>query len=415
MINLITFGQGEKFIEAAKRLLQQAYDIHVFDDLQMFTDEDLKNDLDYWNKHGAFTLANRRGYGYFLWKPYLIMKTMETIPDGDILVYADAGCEIDPENEERIKQLRHLFEVVKIDKIIGSECNLEKNMNKMDILIHMNVLENKEILSSSQRQATAVMFYKCQETTSFVRKWYETGCIYSNIDDSQSVYRNFPFYDEHRHDQSIFSLLSKQMNLYCQTERIETAIYILRNREGRKRKCMGIVGTQFWCHAKGYFDLNQIDMISKLVRKQKPKYVLETGFSTGRVCACVLLSCDSVQIYVNCDSDYKRMNPEGPFMRRMFHDFFTCFHSYEIPSEELLTPLFLKTQYPFGIDFVILDGSTDPSIVRENLENIANQLNKDGCIVVGHDICVEFVKSRGSEFSMESWAQDDKKLFILNH
>ena len=414
MIHFITFGQGGNFIEAAKRLLQQAYDIRVFDDLQIFTDEDLKCDTDYWNKHGAFTLANRRGYGYFLWKPYLIMKTMQKIKDGDILVYADAGCEIDPENEERIDQLRHLFEVVKLDKIIGSECNLERKMNKMDILVNMGVLDNEKILNSSQRQATAVMFYKCKDTMTFAKTWYEMGCIYSNIDDSQSVYRNFPFYDEHRHDQSIFSLLTKKMNLYSQTERIETAIYILRNREGRKRKCMGVVGTQFWCHAKGYFDLHQIDLISKIVRKQKPRYVLETGFSTGRGCACVLLSCDSVEIYVNCDSDYKRMSPEGPHMRRMFHDFFSCFHSYEMPSEELLTPSFLKTQYPFGIDFVLLDGSTEPNIVRENLENITDHLNTEGCIVANscHDVCVEFVKSNEA-FKLESWAHDDKKMVII--
>jgi hypothetical protein len=414
MNHLITFGQGEKFIEAAKRLLQQAYEIGTFDDLQMFTDEDLKNDPGYWNKHSAFSIANRRGYGFFLWKPYLIMKTMEKIPDGDILVYADAGCEIDPENEERIDQLRHLFEVVKMDKIIGSECNLEKKMNKMDILINMGVLGNEAILNSQQRQATAVMIFKCPETMKFVRTWYEIGCIYSNIDDSQSVYRNFPCYDEHRHDQSIFSLLSKKMNLYSRTERIETAIYILRNREGRRRKCMGIVGTQFWCHAKGYFDLNQIDLISKIVRKQKPKYVLETGFSTGRVCAGILMSCDSVQIYVNCDCDYKRNVPEGPHMRKMFHDFFSCFHSYETPSENLLTPMFLKLQYPFGIDFVILDGSSDPIVVRENLENIANQLNTEGCIIVNsvHNACSEFVKSR-SGFAMESWTKDDKKMDII--
>lgn len=419
MIHFITFGQGHNFIAAAKRLLTQAYDIHTFDSLQMFTDEDLKTDPVYWKKHGEFTNANKRGYGYFLWKPYLIMKVMETMCDGDIIVYADAGCEIDPENEERIAQLHHLCEVVKHDKVIGSECNRERNMNKMDLMVYMDALDEK-YLSSSQRQATAVMIYKEASTMEFVRKWYEIGCMYNYIDDSPSVYRNYPCYDEHRHDQSIFSLLTKKMNMYCTTERIESAIYILRNREGRHRKCMGVVGTQFWCHPKGHFDLNQVDLISRIVRKQKPKYVLETGFSTGRATASVLCSCDSVQIYVNCDKNYHDMIPEGPIMKEMFHNFYPCFHSYEVESQTLLTETFLKNQFPFGIDFVVLDGENHDQIVLHDLQHIGPILNKDGCIVINtnnnvniRNMCVNYVHEHESEYTWNQWEKDKKGMIII--
>lgn len=415
----ITFGQGKNFIEAAKRLMQQAYAICFFDSIQMFTDEDLMTDIHYWSKHKDFTLSNKRGYGYFLWKPYLILKTMETMKDGDILVYADAGCEIDPENEERIAQLEHLCQVVKEDKIIGSECNRERNMNKMDLLVYMDALQ-EEILSTSQRQATSVMIYKDSSTMEFVKKWYEIGCIYNNIDDSPSVYKNFACYDEHRHDQSIFSLLTKKSGLYSKTERIESAIYILRNREGRHRKCMGVVGTQFWCHAKGYFDLNQIDLISRIVRKENPKYVLETGFSTGRVTAGVLCSCDSVQIYVNCDKNYSALVPEGPHMRQMFHNFYSCFHSYETPSQELLTQEFLQKQFPYGIDFVVLDGDVINSVVQQNLKETFAQLNYDGIIIVNvddnlllHCTCTNFVDTNKRKLTYTHWEKDKKKMFII--
>ena len=50
---------------------------------------------EFWNNHSEFILANKRGYGYWLWKPYLIMKTLEQMNDNDILVYADCGCEIE--------------------------------------------------------------------------------------------------------------------------------------------------------------------------------------------------------------------------------------------------------------------------------------------------------------------------------
>ena len=108
------------------------------------------------------------------------------------------------------------------------------------------------------------------------------------------------------------------------------------------------------------------------------------------------------------------MSPEGPYMRKMFHDYYTCFHTYELPSEQLLLPPFLKTQYPFGIDLVILDGSKEVEVVRENLENIAEHLNTNGVIIVnsGHDVCAEFIKARPN-FTIESWAQDDKQMEII--
>ena len=38
---------------------------------------------------------NPRGYGYWLWKSYIIKKTIEKMSDDDILLYLDCGYEID--------------------------------------------------------------------------------------------------------------------------------------------------------------------------------------------------------------------------------------------------------------------------------------------------------------------------------
>ncbi len=66
----------------------------LFNKIYSFTEQDLINDSDFWNKHKDFILKNKRGYGYWVWKPYLISKILKEINDNDILLYLDAGCEL---------------------------------------------------------------------------------------------------------------------------------------------------------------------------------------------------------------------------------------------------------------------------------------------------------------------------------
>ena len=103
VVKFITFGGGaEKYVEAGKRLLAQAEACGVFDQCQLFLAKDLQADSEFWAQHGAFITQNKRGYGYWLWKPYLIKKMMAQMQNGDKLIYLDAGCEIDLQKKESL-------------------------------------------------------------------------------------------------------------------------------------------------------------------------------------------------------------------------------------------------------------------------------------------------------------------------
>jgi len=52
----------------------------------------------------------------------------------------------------------------------------------------------------------------CKDTRDLVNEWYNLSCDYHLIDDSSSVAQNFDCFKEHRHDQSILSLLTKNIN-----------------------------------------------------------------------------------------------------------------------------------------------------------------------------------------------------------
>lgn len=228
MKTFITFGAGDKnYIEAARRLVKQVQSTGYFDNIKLFTDKELIEDNNFWKKHKLFITKNKRGFGYWIWKPYIIKKTLESMKEGDILMYLDCGCEVGGEKKLKISDF---FEYVKKDKIIGSIARLEKKWCKYDLIDYMNVHQDK-IVNTNQRQASAIMYLVCNETINLVNKWYEICCNYHLIDDSVSKKKNFKKFRDHRHDQAVFSLLTKKYDIYSE-KNMEDCIYIIRNRTG---------------------------------------------------------------------------------------------------------------------------------------------------------------------------------------
>jgi len=226
--HFITFGAGgQHYIEAGNRLCNQATNINVFDTIKLYTDEYLKQDETFWSRHSNFIMNNSRGYGYWLWKPYIIKTTMDKLKDGDILLYLDCGCEI---NKNKRNNMLMYFDIIKNEHIITSFTCIEKYWNKMDLVLYLDA-NSDTYLNTSQRQAGAILLYVCDKTRSLINKWYDTACNYNLIDDSPSVAGNINGFNEHRHDQAIFSLLAKKYNI-TNNYNIESIIEYVRNASG---------------------------------------------------------------------------------------------------------------------------------------------------------------------------------------
>jgi TusA-related sulfurtransferase len=224
-IKLITFGSHDNYIKAGERLITQSKKLNIFTESLLYTKDYLMKDNDFWNKHNNFITNNKRGYGYWLWKPYIIKKTMENMNEGDILLYLDCGCEV---SYNKINELLECIDIVKKDKIVGSHNrnHLEIKWNKMDCIHNIN---NSININDIQREAGALMFLICNETKQLVNEWYTLCCDYHNIDDTPSILQNCNEFIEHRHDQSVYSLLTKKYNVYSNYD-IKNAIYYIRNK-----------------------------------------------------------------------------------------------------------------------------------------------------------------------------------------
>ena len=79
-----------------------------------------------------------------------------------------------------------------------------------------------------QTFANTVMLYVCKETRSLIDEWYNISCDYHLIDDSPSIISNHNEFREHRHDQSILSLLIKKNNLFNEQIFIKKCLYKIR-------------------------------------------------------------------------------------------------------------------------------------------------------------------------------------------
>ena len=153
----ITYADSS-FVEAKERILQEAERSHVFDDIIAYSPENLSPQL-----RTSSLMKIRRGGGLWSWKPDVILSTMNQCEDGDIIVYADAGCTI-----EKSKEWQKYFD------ILSGKCDIialrifQKNIQwtRKEIIDHFH-FDNKRWLNNFQFQAT--IFFEKFTFYSFVR------------------------------------------------------------------------------------------------------------------------------------------------------------------------------------------------------------------------------------------------------
>ena len=206
----ITFGgPTENYHAAVARICREANEISTFDHIIGYTEKDLMNDEAFWNKHKDFIVANKRGYGYWIWKSYLTKKTLEKMRDDDILVYADAGCKINPNGKPRLLEYFDIVNKSKFANFSFQMDHLEKTWTKMDI-IQYYAANQSNVVETGQLVGGIYILRKCQHTIDLIDRLYEGCCQYHLLDDSPSSIPNNASFSENRHDQSLFSVLRKK-------------------------------------------------------------------------------------------------------------------------------------------------------------------------------------------------------------
>ena len=87
----LTYGD-ERFRLSRDALIEEARGFRVFKHVRALGREFL---LPSWTARNAVLLREKRGGGYWAWKPHVLLRVMlEEMAEGDVMLYADAGCRL---------------------------------------------------------------------------------------------------------------------------------------------------------------------------------------------------------------------------------------------------------------------------------------------------------------------------------
>lgn len=210
-IRLITFGDGNnQFRGAAQRLADQARETGWFTETQALHTEDMaRMDPAWFERHRAHIAANRRGYGYWIWKPKMAFETLKRMPQGSFLAVVDAGYEMSIHGKRRFDQY---VDMANEFGLLGF--NIEERISqwtKGDLLDHFGIPLDHPMLEENQYQSGLLIVRKSYENILFLSHWAELVVAkdYTLVNDAPSVAPNPPDFAEHRHDQAILTLLAK--------------------------------------------------------------------------------------------------------------------------------------------------------------------------------------------------------------
>lgn len=195
----------KKFERTRERYANELKSKNIFDEVIEYKPEDFEED--FMLKHKDFMNNSAKGYGYYIWKPYVILKTLLSMENDDILVYGDAGNDIPGTREDCLNIFNKVFSITNGVKVIACKQGWNIRWIKFDLYRTMG-WKTMYYAFKPMAEAARIVFQKNDKTMEFVNEWLQCCTTdYHNIDDSASKIPNLPFFLEHRYDQSVFSIL----------------------------------------------------------------------------------------------------------------------------------------------------------------------------------------------------------------
>ena len=193
---------------------ETAINIGKFDEATIYSPDNL--DDSFKMNNNAILKQSRLG-GYAIWKPYIILKKLLEMEDGDILCYNDSKY-------MWFKNIRIFENDILKNKDIGvyynkpndNKIHLEKKFTKIDAYILMNISGNiiNQVKESPQVWSGFILIRKNFETIRFISEWLTYVQDPRISTDIPSIFsKEMPVFNENRHDQTILSLLIKRYNI----------------------------------------------------------------------------------------------------------------------------------------------------------------------------------------------------------
>ena len=210
---------------SVKRFKKQSKELNFYKGIKIFGLKDLGSAKQK-QISAFFQQGQKRLYGFACWKPEIILSYLDVIPQNSILQYSDIGCHF---NYKGIKRLNDYIQIADKNNILSFKYNkpnfglkkkfkfqiyYEYQYTKADSWKYLKINSDSEILKTEQIMSGTMFFKNNSYVRNFLNEWANICQISKLIDDSESIEPNHSNFIEHRHDQSIFSILCKKEKIY---------------------------------------------------------------------------------------------------------------------------------------------------------------------------------------------------------
>ncbi len=153
-----------------------------------------------------------RGGGYYLWKPYFYRKAYDELGEGDYLVYIDSGAVY-------VNKIQYLIDCMESEKaalmIFSLELErIERCNTKRDAFV-LTGCDEPDYTDTPQSIGGYFVCKKAPEVKTYLDEVLQYAQDIRIISDKPNVMGlpNYEEFTDHRHDQSVISLISKKYGL----------------------------------------------------------------------------------------------------------------------------------------------------------------------------------------------------------
>ncbi len=223
-VHLITFGSKE-FTIPARVLETNAALVSSFASVKAYGISDIDQEFILRN---ASIMARPRGHGYWIWKPYVILKRLLELPHDAILCYLDARYTMTGDLASRIRGKfadgKKWIHVLKDHHFVPGNRFRESEWSKCDASVLMDVpIKDADL----QAWAGFIAIRKCPEAIMFVSEWLaycQDPRIVSDDPDKTLECKDRKVV-ENRHDQTVLSLLLRKWGIPLEESDLSTIVH----------------------------------------------------------------------------------------------------------------------------------------------------------------------------------------------
>jgi len=224
---LVSFAD-RRYRNHLRRLERQANELGLHRQVLTYSESDLSKDFR--RRHKDILRRDVRGFGYWIWKPYVIQKALSLAQPGELVNYLDAGFFINTGGASRFREYVELAEqseqgVLGFKSVPPSSRALlwdgrplpvwkNREWTKSLLLKRFNLRDDHAFLDDVTFEAGAMFVQNSPAGKEFIKSWLDLmESDYALIDDTVSPDGEADDFRGHRHDQACFNILAHRNDI----------------------------------------------------------------------------------------------------------------------------------------------------------------------------------------------------------